>query len=233
MQAQELKLCLPAEVSREQLIHHTAHSLSYSPNYVLSSWVAYKVSKAHVNKDDKMSGKYVPDPKINSRSAKKKDYKQGGYVLGQLVSYIDVKHSPEAVKESFYMSNIIPVKLAFYNHIWLKLEDLIRLWTIDTDELYVVCGPILADSPFSTMGDNKVSVPKRYFKVVYDKKNNRAIGFIVKNGMASGSLKQYAVSVDEVEKETGLDLFHQVEDELENTIEAQLIYDDWDFEVLD
>jgi endonuclease G len=125
------------------------------------------------------------------------------------------------------------MKLAYYNHIWLKTEDLIRLWSVDTDGLYIVCGPILSDAPFSAMGENNVSVPKRYYKAVYDPKNRKAIAFIFKNGTSSGKLSSYCVSIDEVEKQTGIDLFPTLDDELEKEIEAITDLGAWNFDVLE
>ena len=177
--------------------------------------------------------KYIPDPKINTRSADKKDYKQGGYIMAQFVNYLDLQQIPDAIPESFYMTNITPMKQAFYNYIWAKAEEMIRLWSADSDGLYVVCGPILADAPFSTMGDNMVSIPKRYYKAVYDPKNNKAIGFIFKSSKTSGSMKSFALSVDELEKEAGIDLFPSLDDAIENKVEAEYNPEDWDFEVLD
>jgi endonuclease G len=229
LNAQQADILLPSERDREQIIHHEGYSLSYNSSYVQPSWVAYKVVKSQFNRDE-VKGKYIPDPQVNTRSADKKDYREGGYIMAQFVNYFDVKQIPGAVAETFYLTNITPMKLAYYNHIWLKTEELIRLWTDDTDGLYVVCGPILSDAPFPTIGDDNVSVPKRYYKAVYDPKNQKAIGFIFKNGMSSGKLNSYAVSIDEIEKESGIDLFPSLADELEKKIEATLDLSKWNFE---
>ena len=231
--SQQADVLLPSKMDREQLIHHKAFSLSYNSSYLQPSWVAYKVTKAQINRDENVKAKYVPDPQVNTKSASRKDYKQGGYLLAQFVNYLDVKQIPGAVEESFYMTNITPMKLAFHNHIWLKTEELIRLWTVDNDGLYVVCGPILLESPFPTIGDNNVSVPKRYFKAVYDPKNKKAIGFIFRNGMSSGSLDSFAVTIDEIEKETGIDLFPSLDDETEKKVESELSLDQWNFELIE
>jgi endonuclease G len=233
LDAQKADILLPSKIAREQIIHHKGFSLSYNTSYLMPSWVSYKVTKAQVNLNDNFKGKYVPDPFVTTRSASKKDYKQGGYLMAQFVNYLDVKQIPDAAKETFYLSNIAPMKLAYYNHIWLKTEQIIRLWTTGTDGLYIVCGPILTDAPFPTMGSNNVSVPKRYYKAVYDPKNQKAIGFIFKNGTSSGKIKSYTVSIDAIEKETGIDLFPSLEGEAEKNIEGNLNTDDWDFEVLD
>jgi endonuclease G len=233
VQGQEADVLLPSEMSREQIIHHKAFSLSYNSSYVQPSWVSYKVTKAQVNREAKVKMKFIADPMINTRSASKKDYKEGGYIMAQFVNHLDIQQVPDAVPESFYMTNITPMKLAFYNHLWIKTEDIIRLWSADTDGLYVVCGPVLSDAPFTTIGSNKVSVPKRLYKVVYDAKNKKAIGFLFKNGKSSGTLKSYAMSVDDIEAEAGIDLFPSLDDELEDEIEAGYDPADWDFEALD
>ena len=230
---QTTDLLLPPDRDREQTIHHKSYSLSYNSSYVLSSWVAYKVTKTQVNKFEKVRDKYRADPMIHTRSADKKDYKTGGYIMAQLANYLDLQYIPEGEEESFYMSNIVPMKQAFYNYIWVKTEELIRLWNAGTDGLYIVCGPILTDTPFQAFGDNKISIPKRFYKVVYDPKNQKAIGFIFINGTASGKLKSYAMSVDDVEKATGIDFFHTLENDLENKIESEFNVNDWNFELIE
>lgn len=227
---QQTDMLAPAPGAREILIHHKGYSLSYNTSYLQPSWVAYKVIKSQVNDAGNVKQKYVEDPQVTYNSASKKDYKQGGYIMAQLVSYLDLMHIPDAAEETFYLSNITPMKLAYYNHIWLETEKLIRLWTTDTDGLYVICGPVLADSPFPTIGDNNVSVPKRYFKVVYDQKNAKMIGFMFKNGMSSGKLSSYVMSIDEIEKETGIDLFASLDDDLESKLEAAVNPELWNFE---
>jgi len=230
--SQKTDLLLPSAMDREQVIHHKSFSLSYNSSYVMPSWVTYKVIKTQVNKLEKVKEKYMPDPDVISRSATKKDYKDGGYIMAQLYNYLDVAQDGGAKDETFYMSNIVPMKLAFYNYIWLKSEDLIRLWNANSDGLYVACGPILTDIPFVTIGEDKVTVPKRFYKAVYDPKRQKAIGFIFVNGNASGTLKGYAVSIDAIEKETGIDLFQSLEDSVELKIESDFNVNDWNFDVL-
>ena len=233
IKAQTSDLLLPSEMPREQVIQHEAFTMSYNSSYVLPSWVASKVTKSQVNKEEKVKMKYKTDPLIKTKKAEKKDYNGSGYLMSQLVSYLDVKQSPSAVNESFYMSNIVPMKLAFYNHIWLKLEDMTRAWAAESEGIYVITGPILTDTPFPTFGDSKISIPTRYYKILYDPTNERALAFIFRNSMSSGTLKSFTVTIDQVEKETGIDMFPDLDDELENKIEGLRHLDKWDFEVLD
>lgn len=229
--SQKTDLLLPSTLVREQIIHEKGFSLSYNSAYVLPSWVTYKVTKSQVNNDPDVKAKYVPDPQVNTKSASKKDYKDSGYLMAQFVNYLDVQSIDGASDETFYLTNITPMKLAFYNYIWLKTEQLIRLWAANTDGYYVICGPILAEAPFPTIGESNLSVPKRYYKVIYDAKNQQGIGFIFRNGTSSGTLKSYSMSIDQVEKETGIDFFPTLADDIETKIEGPVDYAFWNFEL--
>jgi endonuclease G len=98
---------------------------------------------------------------------------------------------------------------------------------------------VLDEKPenYATIGTNKVSVPKYYYKVIlaplYCDKNDRAtkddaekvtaVGFIFPNTKCDGSFYDYACSVDEVEKRTGINFFEGLEDTAED--EAEKTFD--------
>ena len=229
LNAQNNDVLLPSEMPREQVIHHKAFTLSYNSSYVMPSWITYKITNSKIDKSIQVKEKYRTDPMVEARPAAKKDYKDGGYIMAQFVNYLDVSKDPDAVDETFYLTNITPMKLAFYTHVWLKTEDLIRLWLDGKDDFQIVCGPILTDAPFPTIGTHNVSVPKRFYKIVYDPVNKKAIAFIFKNGTVTRSLKSIATTVDEIEKITGIDFFPELDDETESTVEANVDYDFWNF----
>lgn len=53
------------------------------------------------------------------------------------------------------------------------------------------------------------------------------IGFIMDNGRVEGGMQQAAVSIDEVERVTGLDFFSELPDEVENEVEKQCEFYKW------
>lgn len=234
LKSQEADVKLPSEMAREITIHHKAFSLSYNTSYALPSWVSYRITKTQVNKELPFKAKYKKDPLIAIRAADKKDYKDSGYLMAQIVNYLDVLNIEGAAEETFYMSNIVPMKLAFHRHIWLGCENLIRMWVANTEGLYIIAGPIIeADAPFPTMGDNKISVPSRYYKIVYDDKNKKAVGFVFKNGTSSGTFKSFSRSVDEIEKLTGIDFFPELDETTSINVESKVDYEFWDFKLED
>ncbi len=230
--AQE-KIEFPAPQPHEQVIHHENYSLSYIEAYELASWVAYELTAEEAGSEIEYKEKYREDPDVETGSATPKDYKKAGYIMGQLAFIEHMMMSEVAAAESFYLSVIVPHKLAFNKYVWKTFGNIIKAWAIECGSLFVVSGPVLADAPFGTFGGSKVSIPERYYIVVMDLANERGAGFVVRNSMSSSSVKKYAVSINEVEKITGLDFFPSLPDEQEERIESTFKPDKWNFEILD
>ena len=109
-----------------------------------------------------------------------------------------------------------------------EIEEKIREWAARDSALIVVTGPVITRG-MPTIGASHVAVPTAFFKVVLSPFTTpmRAIGFIYPNKSANGPLKRYAVSVDEVERRTGIDFFSALPDDIENKTESQLNLDVW------
>lgn len=224
---------LPAPVSREQVVKHTFYSLSYNEGYELASWAAYQLTPEQAKATGTFKEKYEEDPLVSTGSASLKDYKDAGFIMGQLVPPQDMLMSPQSAMETFYTSNTVPHKPVFNNNIWKRLETLIREWAKEGNTLYIVAGTVISDAPFGTFGPNKIGIPERYYKVVLDVRGERAIGFIFRNNVASGALKSFAVSVDEVEKITGIDFFPALPDNMELKLESSADFNKWNFRALE
>ena len=66
----------------------------------------------------------------------------------------------------------------------------------------------------------KITIPKAFYKVVYDLTSPvKMIGFIIPHCSSDQPLQVFAVSVDEVEKQTGLDFFSKIPEDLEERLE--------------
>ena len=63
----------------------------------------------------------------------------------------------------------------------------------------------------------------------YKEPELKGIGFILFHEKSSSSLKSYAVSIDEVEKRTGIDFYHSLPDSLEEKIESAVDVEKWSF----
>lgn len=216
------QLQIPAVTSSDEIVQHTAYTLSYNEQKKQANWVAYiltanEVNAAHVVR----TNNFLPDPLLQTDYVSDEDYKGSGYDRGHLANAEDMSYSTTTMKESFYYSNMTPQLPAFNRGVWKRLEELVRFWATQYDSIYIVTGPVLTND-LPTIGADKVSVPEYYYKVIleYNANEKKGIGFVLKNEASAATLKSFAVSIDSVEHLTGIDFFPKLPDAIENKIEA-------------
>ena len=221
---------LPYYTQSDQVIFHTAYSLKYSEQHEQASWVAYTLKSSHTSGTVGRTNDFRIDYKVKTGSASLSDYKGSGYDRGHLAPAADFKWSSTAMSESFFMSNMSPQLPGFNRGIWKKLEGSVRNWADDNGEIHVVTGPILTGS-YPSIGSNQVSIPNYYYKVILDYKEPeiKGIGFILPHQKSKSSLQSFAVTIDEVERKTGIDFYHSLPDEIENQIESSIDVSKWSF----
>ena len=155
---------LPKFEETALIIENTAYTINYIEEHEQPSWVYYNLIGTNMSGSAKRKNNFRPDSRIITGSATLNDYKGSGYDRGHLAPAAIFKWSDKTMSESFYMSNMSPQVPGFNRGIWKKLESLIRKWAISYNELFVITGPILEPN-LPTIGENKVSVPKYYYKV--------------------------------------------------------------------
>ena len=222
------KLELPKTNSKNQIITHRGYSLLYNETHEQADWIAYELTKEETTKLYERTNKFISDPEVKTGTASNKDYKDSGYDRGHLAPAADMGWSSSAMAESFYYSNMSPQTPGFNRGIWKNLEELVRTWAIENKTIYIVTGPVLVNG-LQTIGGNKVSVPNYYYKVIldYSEPGIKGIGFILPNRESKEPLQNYAVSIDSVEKFTGIDFFPLLQDEQEESIEETLCIKCW------
>ena len=199
-----LQLEIPKTIRQrdETIITHTGYTVSYNHHYKTPNWVAWELTRQETTGEEGRTNQFLPDPSLPEPRVETSDYTHSGYDRGHMAPAADMKWSKQAMKESFYMSNICPQNRKLNRDDWGDLEESCRKWA----------------KKYGT----QVAVPDRFFKVVliYNRKNPIAMGFLFENKAHHQNLKNYMVKVDQVEEETGLDFFSKVPDEVENRIES-------------
>lgn len=205
----------------EQIITHAGYTVSYNPEWHIPNWVSYELTRDETEGKLDRSDDFEVDPKVKGVCPSNEDYKRSGYDRGHMAPAADMKWNSTVMKECFYYSNMCPQKHSLNAGRWKTLEEKVRDWAQQDSAIVIVCGPIV-DKGYNTIGNARVAVPQRFFKVILTPflKKPRAIGFIMKNEKEELPLSSYAVSVDRVEKITGLDFFSALPDDVENSIES-------------
>lgn len=221
------------EDSESEIIHHSYYSLGYNEKLEVPNWVAYKLTEESLRiKNVPRADRFKTDPEVDHRSAKHSDYSHSGYTRGHMAPAGDMAFSKDAMQESFYMSNMTPQIRTLNNGIWRELEENVRDWAYDNDEIYVVSGPLFYGKPSKYIGKStKVAVPDAFFKAILDIEGSKqkSIGFIIPHEKSDKHLREYAVTIDDIEKETDMDLFPDLilDDDKEENLESQMNVNQW------
>lgn len=234
---------LPTLLPGDELVRHSAMALAYCEEHEQARWVAHILVPDVLSGTVFRSNDFRPDPLVSTGSAVEADYflkyRQPdstwrydgfGYDRGHLAPSADFRWSQTALSESYFYSNMSPQVADFNRGSWGELEDKVRgyLYAHPQTQLYVVSGPVLEpDLPVMERGVNRVSIPRRYWKVAMDLQNRRAIGFVMPNRAITEPLVAFAVAVDEVEALTGLDFFSALPDDVEDSLEIQKKPAEW------
>lgn len=212
------------------IIRHNGYQLSYNEKHEQAEWVAYSLSKSDIIYTKHKRPFFISDPKVKTKSADWRSYKKSGYDKGHLCPAGDKRFSKKAHDETFYTSNISPQKHDFNAGIWNKLEQKTRYWAKKYNHLYVVTGGVLKPN-LKTIGKNKVSVPNQFYKILldYTKPEIKAIAFLLPHQKSNKPLYSFVVSIDEIEKITGIDFFPNLPNSIETKLEASTNYKNWSF----
>ncbi|MFI3306377.1 MAG: DNA/RNA non-specific endonuclease [Rikenellaceae bacterium] len=199
-----------------ELVEHSYYALDYNERHEQANWVYYRLTPGMSSGDTKRTNNFKEDLCVSSGSAKLSDYVGSGYDRGHLCPAGDMNFSKEAMKESFMMSNMSPQLPSFNRGIWRMCEIYVR--ELGCDTLYVVTGGVFRDCD-KPIGESAVTVPGYYYKVAYHPGGERMWAFVIPNKGSSKSVEEFQTSVDHVEDITGIDFYHQLEDELEARLE--------------
>ena len=163
------------------------------------------------------------------------------YQRGHILGSADRLNSKEANGQTFYLSNIAPQLGAFNEQgIWWNLENFLRS-SYDTstfrDTLYVVKGGTVSEGSYTRAGTGGQLVCPKYFYMAilsyakkYAKTNGgySAIAFWMEHKANSDDVSsKYAISINELERRTGIDFFCNLPDDIENAVEKSFYLSDW------
>ncbi len=227
------ELELPLMKGNIPIIKHLGYAFQYSEKHEQAFWVGYELTKKETEKAFERTDEFIPDPAVSTGTATVADYAKSGYDRGHLAPAADMGWSQQAMAESFYFSNMSPQEPGFNRGIWKNLEEQVRTWAKAYDSIYVVTGPVLKDG-LVQLGPNGVSIPKYYYKVILDNTGDdaKAIGFLMPNQASKEPLEKFAVSVDQVEQETGIDFFNKLPDSRENAFEKEVCIPCWTWTII-
>ena len=227
------RLGLPALQPGEEVIAHTGHMLVYDERHEQPKWTAHIATPDLITGNLARIDSFLPDPQVKTGTAVTADYWNSGYDRGHMVPSADMRWNFSALQGTYYYSNVCPQVPELNRGTWAELEDWGRRYVnFSKRRLFVITGPVLRDGlPAIEKPDrqNEVSIPELFWKVIADLDGDapKAIGFVMRNSAQEYPPISYSVSVDSVERLTGLDFFPALDDAVEQRIEAMREPKDW------
>ena len=216
----------------DYIINREGYAAGYDLEYKQPRWVSYCLTRKEASAETANREGYTfrVDSLLPIGTVTLDDYRHSGYDRGHLACAGDMRLSPTYMADSFFLSNISPMNPSFNRGIWAILEKQVRGWAIETEAIHIVTGPVFTvDAALPTIGENQITIPSAFYKVVYSEKpKKRAIGFLFPHEPLKEDLPyEFACTVDAVEEQTGLDFFSELPDELESSVESICNVDDW------
>ena len=159
----------------------------------------------------------------------------GGFDLHREGGHSEFRILHHADNTGFEIQQSLIKKVRENPYIDLVMEQKVRNWAPKTigDTLFVCKGGTIDDEKqILTRIQGKMIVPKYFYMALLLKKNNlySAMAFWAEHIDADHSndnLRQYVISIDELEERTGIDFFCNLPDDIENKVENKVAYNYW------
>lgn len=171
--------------------------------------IKFRYNAQHDMGNFKRYDKFMLDPNVPKECQQftSKAYDLG-YDRGHQVPANHLDSSALAIKQSNYMTNVLPQTSQMNRGAWLLTEEIVECYR-DIDELLVMGGVIWGNDTSNDLFVNShgVRTPDYFYKVIIrgSGQDERAIAWVVPNSSDAlkSQLDSYLVSISELEKMTG------------------------------
>lgn len=211
------------------LIIRDLYALSSNDDTKFADWVAYRLTLHEVDGALDLGRNWKTEEWLDeSETLEAADYNGAStahdYDRGHQAPLGSFKNSVYAAQTNL-LSNITPQRANLNRGPWLKLENAIRALVQQHRLAYVMTGPLYERAmPLLPKANEKHIVPSGYWKVVIVPTGTNTFehaAFIMdQDSGRKDALKNKVVTIDEVERRSGLDLLWELKDNLEATVES-------------
>ena len=209
------------------------YAFAYSPDDYISLWVAYPLNGSlRGNGSRPEKDPWTTDPLLTAAGVRQPAMTADTYVRnynrGHQIPSAD-RYWGDSNAQTFYVTNMTPQRGSFNSGIWSDLEGAVRSWSTSggTDTLYVVTGAVAKGSTEKAeCGGVQMTVPTAYWKALlmhrttsgFGRAGYAACGFYLPHNTAEKDYRTFAMSIDELEKRLGIDLFVNLADKVGKTV---------------
>ncbi len=212
------------------LLIRDLYAVSTNDRTKFADWVAYRLTPREVYGDLDLMREWRTEPWLEADETLEATgpddysgaYAAAAYDRGHLAPLGSFRGSPEASSVNYY-SNIVPQTRELNRGPWRKLEANVRELVRSHGEVFVVTGCLYDGDPMPLLPESNEAhqVPTGFFKVGAVPPSYIAAYVFPQRVSVQQRPEHFAVTVDEVERRSGLDLFWRLPDDVELDLEAR------------
>lgn len=220
---------LPLIKKGDVILVYSGFIVNYNNQRLIPNWVAYELTSAEVDGQVPRASGFSMDLNYKGAQAMREDYSNSGWDKGHMAPAADMKWSQQSMYESFFLTNICPQNHDLNGKDWQSLEKLCRTWAKEYGKIYIVCGPVVYNNKYGSIGKQGVVVPDSFFKAILapDGTSYKSIAFVMENNSLPQPIKNCVVTVNELELLINYDLFVNIDDKIEEKVEGYANLSDW------
>ncbi|MBC1236983.1 MULTISPECIES: DNA/RNA non-specific endonuclease [Nostoc] len=223
------------------LLSKSQYAVSYNCYRGTPNWVSWQLNASWLGSAPRQDD-FRPDTTLPASCYRvsSSDYTGSGFDRGHMTASADRTNTVTNNSATFLMTNIIPQSPDNNQGPWAALENYSRDLVNQGKELYIISGSYGtggtgSNGTRSTIANGNVTVPARTWKVIVVLNspnsdasnvttNTRVIAVNMPNtqGIRNVDWRNYRVSVDSIETNTGYNLLSNVSTSVQNTIEARV-----------
>lgn len=214
-QGQEPRLLAPLKQDQELCFTSFATGYSYASRAAIFS--AEHLSSKNIRRAKKMKrdDNFHEEQQLPEQArAHLQDYKGSGFDRGHLAPNADMP-TKKSQYESFSLANMVPQLHKNNAGVWSEIEKVARSMAARYGDVYVVTGGLYDASTQKLKG--RIPVPNALFKAIYVPVTQKAAVYISDNN-TSETYK--LISVADLQKRTGIDVFPTLSAKVKSTIPA-------------
>ncbi len=158
----------------EIMISRKQYVISWNHQFRQPNFVAWRLSNADMGKVQRQNN-FAVDPELHrhlsergvGRAVEPNEYQGSCFDRGHLIPSADRTANVADNSQTFLMSNMMPQTAHLNRVTWQHLEHHARTLVRGTnDTLFIVAGPVFAESPGHIGPDQDIGVPSHNFKII-------------------------------------------------------------------
>ena len=224
-------------VAKSESGYGLALELEWDNSLIANRYTCYYLDSKNLAQNVSRNDSFKEDPELPSATRSTlSDYSGSGFSRGHLCPSGDRRASNDQQALTYYLSNMQPQYQSHNGAQWANLEGDVRTWAANYDTLYVVKAGTIDNVTLngttksglkSVKCNNRLPVPDYFYMALlgYNKSTGtyNAIGIWTYHYNATSERQSTElITIDELEKRTGIDFFCNLPDDVEDDVESRI-----------